>query len=456
MFSRGFLGVLPTKLVATIGRVCRPEEWPAVYVACSGTFRIERGLRALHEGIRLHSNDVSLFSTAVGRAALNDPLPFRFKGELAFIEELGLEAPRDRISAILVALNYAGFVRGKVVNRFKQAHAAHMRSSFRAYVADTRKRVDRVMDEIRIERYFGGDFRDHIEAAIEAKAGVLAFPPTFRGGYEKMFQFVHDNVEWDPPPYRLYDPEKETGDVLERLNASGIPFFFYTDHPVEGHKPQVMLEQKGKRPVFGYARAAGASYNRSVTKGKPFAYKAVDLAKLHKKTRLSIAPVPESHATFLRETYLKKTIAFGQGDYSVLVYLDDMLAGLISYRKPMTSASDVLYVLTDLATTREGRIAKLIARVATCREVVAPLERRLIRRFRKVRTTAFSDHPEAMKYRGSWAVETRKEVNALHGRYAINYLSDLRLEPAQSCFAWWWQRDGQREVAAARNRNPAG
>ena len=97
--------------------------------------------------------------------------------------------------------------------------------------------------------------------------------------------------------------------------------------------------------------------------------------------------------TFLRETYLKKTIAFGQGDYSVLVFIDDMLAGGVSYRKPLQSTSDIAYVLTDLATTREGRVAKLVARIATCQDALKPLERKLLRRFRRVRTTAYPTIP---------------------------------------------------------------
>ena len=180
--------------------------------------------------------------------------------------------------------------------------------------------------------------------------------------------------------------------------------------------------------------------------GKPFAYKSLDLMKLTKKSKVTVVPCAEGHMTFLRETYLKKTIAFGQGDYSVLVFIDDMLAGGVSYRKPLQSTSDIAYVLTDLATTREGRVAKLVARIATCQDALKPLERKLLRRFRRVRTTAYSDHPEAMKYRGSWTVESREEVNAAHGRYEINYLADLRPEPYQQQYEWWWKHNGEREV----------
>jgi hypothetical protein len=114
-----------------------------------------------------------------------------------------------------------------------------------------------------------------------------------------------------------------------------------------------------------------------------------------------------------------------------------------------------LYVLTDLAVTRQGRIAKLIARAATCRETIRPFEHKLIARFRSLRTTAYSDYPEAMKYRGSWTVEKREEVNGKAGRYAINYISEIRDESLAACFAWWWRRDGERHVAEAVGRADA-
>jgi hypothetical protein len=51
MFTRGFLGVVPTKLIETIASICKPQDWPAVYVACSGTFRTERGLLRKFPGL---------------------------------------------------------------------------------------------------------------------------------------------------------------------------------------------------------------------------------------------------------------------------------------------------------------------------------------------------------------------------------------------------------------------
>lgn len=453
VFTSGFLGVVPTKLIESIARLCEPQNWREVYVACSGTFRTERGLLSLHPKLVVRSNDVSLFSTALAQLALGKPLDFRFRDKLAFIEDCGLEEPEDRMAALLVALNFSAYVTGRP-NRFKQSRADHIREHFKTFVKEQRRSVDKLVAAMPIASYFGGDFRDHIEHAIEAGAGVIAYPPTFKGGYEKMFAVLHENCDWPEPPYRLFDP-KEIGEVLARLAQSPIPYFLYCDQAVDGHEPQAVLEQRGKRPIFGYARAANAaSYRAPSRRVQPFAYKPVEVAALKPDTIVTVLPAPEAQVSFLRQAFLKKGILFGEGDFSVLVYLDGMLAGAISYRRPM-AAGGHLYVLTDLATTREARIAKLIARIATSREAVRPMERKLISRFHEVKTSAFSEHPEAMKYRGSWKVEKREEVNTEAGRYAITYRSEIRAETLREAYQWWWRRDGEREVERARHRDQA-
>lgn len=447
MFTRGFLGVVPTSLIETIVDICQPQNWPAVYVACSGTFRTERGLLSKFPKLEVQSNDVSLLSTALGRAGSGKRLDFRFKGELAWIEDLALTASEDRIAAILLALTYSSYVKGSA-NRFKIEHRDHLRAHFADYVEGVRKTVRRTLDAMPIKGYFAGDFRDHIEAAIERRAGVIAYPPTFKGGYEKLFAFVHANVEWEEPDYRVFDPSADVRPVLERLDRSGVPFFLYLDQEIEGFSPQVRLKARGKRDIFGYGRARASSWRAPRSNAKPFAYEPVRLDRMHAGSRLAVLPAPETHISFLREAFLKRGIEFGTGDYGLLVFIDDMLVGAISYRKPLSSGHPLI-VLTDLTVTREGRLAKLVARVATCRDAFRALERKQLVRYPVLTTTVFSEYPESMKYRGSWKVHSREQVD---DRYKLIYRSEARAETLEACFAWWWRRDGEREVAAARRR----
>lgn len=453
MQFHGFVGSVPTDLIRTILRIAEPQKWSEVFVACSGTFRTERYLLALHPGTVVHSNDVSLFSTAIAKYALGEELEFTFKGDLAFLEEVGLADYSERVAAVIVAASMGAYGTGRP-NAFKAAHLAHYRRNFLEYVKATRAKLDLVKEELPIATYFGGDWLDHIEEAIRRGAGVIGYPPTFKGGYEKLFAFVNSNVEWLAPHYRIFDP-RDLPRVLDRLDSGDVPYFIYADQVIEGRKPVVEFKPKGRRTVYGYAKTERAGYLAASTRFEPFGYEPVDITKLTEKTQCCVVPSSVVRLNFLRHVYLKKSIAFAQGDAHMLVYLDNMLAGGIVYRLGRHAFAP-LEVLSDFATTREGRISKLIARLATTRTAVAVMERRMVERFTKLTTQAFSEYPVAMKYRGSWELTKRVEDDRQVTKYVLTYESEVRDEDPQESYAHWWRRDGAKQVAEARNRNPQG
>jgi hypothetical protein len=449
MQFRGFVGSVPTDLIQTILRIAQPEGWKEVFVACSGTFRTERCLLSVHPGMTVRSNDVSLFSNAVAEYALGRELPFRFVGDLAFIEDLKLPDYGARVAAVIVATSMGQYAVGRT-NTFKEAHLRHYHNRFEHYVTETRAKLDRIRDELPITSYFPGDWLEHIEEAKRCGGGVIGYPPTFKGGYEKLFAFVSKNVEWQPPEYSIFDPATMP-DVLEKLDQSDIPYFIYADQLIEGRKPVVEFNPKGKRTVYGYAHTERSGWLTSSTAQEPFAYEPVDISKLGPETKCRIVPASCRQLNFLRLAYLKKSILFAQGDAHMLVYLDDMLAGGIVFSLAR-QAFQPLEVMSDFSVTREGRIAKLVARLATTRAAVAVMERRMIERFQKVRTQAFSDHPVAMKYRGSYELTKRVEDDRQGAKYVLTYESEVRDDSPQEVYAHWWQRDGAKQVGDARDR----
>ena len=57
-----------------------------------------------------------------------------------------------------------------------------------------------------------------------------------------------------------------------------------------------------------------------------------------------------------------------------------------------------------------------------------------------------------MKYRGSWNAAKREEVNDETARWKITYVADTRLDSLDDVYAWWWKRDGRKQVEQARDR----
>src|SRR5262249_55597319 len=161
--------------------------------------------------------------------------------------------------------------------------------SFRTVLEATRAKLDSVKEELPIASYFAGDWLAHVDEAIDRGAGVIGYPPTFKGGYEKLFAFVNDNVEWTPPSYDIFDPASMP-QVLERLDQGGISYFIYADQQIEGRKPVVEFTPKGKRTVYGYANSNRTGYLASGTKFEAFGYDPVDITKLTDKTVCRVVP----------------------------------------------------------------------------------------------------------------------------------------------------------------------
>ena len=50
---------------------------------------------------------------------------------------------------------------------------------------------------------------------------VVAFPPTYKAGYERLYKRLHANVEWQEAAYRVWDP-KDIEAWLAELRDLGV------------------------------------------------------------------------------------------------------------------------------------------------------------------------------------------------------------------------------------------
>ena len=116
-----------------------------------------------------------------------------------------------------------------------------------------------------------------------------------------------------------------------------------------------------------------------------------------------------------------------------LVMLDGKLAGGIAYQRSQYGDVTDLYLLSDFSIVRAGKISKLIALLATSRELTRHVERVYGQRFTHLYTTAFTDKPISMKYRGVFEVSSRKPG-------MVNYVSEIRPDPLQQLYGIWWRR----------------
>ncbi|GMV18339.1 MAG: hypothetical protein AMXMBFR56_65630 [Polyangiaceae bacterium] len=430
-----FVGAIPRPVVEQALRVVDIAGATDVYCCCSGSFRLEQALGDKRPELKLHSNDVSLLSTAIGRHAVGDPLDFSFHGRLEFLQRFAGQGSLERLAALAIAVRL-GHYRGK--SHFARSHFAHYEAHAAEYVKQVQEKLIKYFSKLRIASFHARDFREHARAGIEAGAPVFAWPPTYKGGYEQLYRLIGENTTWAEPAYEVWDP-KQLGSWLCELEDAGGTYCVFADHEVEDapRRAAAVYKPGRARNIFLYtSRPRGASVRREPKPSKPFRYELVDPAQLGPTPpRIEAVRVGHTEMNFVKDKYLATGLAHSDGMMRWLIFLDGKLAGGFIYTMSSMGGSDPteVYLLCDFSVRQERRLSKLIAMLATGQDQIRVWERARLIRIKLLRTTALTDKPVSMKYRGIYELLSRKPG-------FLNYGSKVRDLGNAAIYADWYKR----------------
>ncbi len=277
-----------------------------------------------------------------------------------------------------------------------------------------------------------GDFRHQVARAVETGGGIAAFPPTYKGGYERLYKFVDENTEWPSPDYGVWDPDGLEGWIHELADA-GVRYCVISDQELETLEPAAVFRTDGRKAVYTYADSGGASVRSTEHRSRAFRYEIVDPWGIRPDSEVEIAPTRSEHMNYLKDRYLARGIDHVSGMASYLVYVDGGLVGGFIFARSRWGEQDRLYLLSDFAIVRDRKLSKLVAMLATSRDVIRPLETKLLQRIERVVTTAFTDRPVSMKYRGIFDLMARKPG-------MLNYGSEVREQSPAEIYGDWFRR----------------
>lgn len=409
-------------------------SWRRVYVGCSGTFRVEQVVNECFPDAICYGNDVSAVSCALGCAVTGKPFDLRFVRELDFLAVVNDKPPLCKLAALGIAELFAGL-------NLKTAYGQHVRRNILDHVAEllakNLERLQRLADNIRIEDFYPGDFTAQIERAAAGGGGFVSFAPTRNGGAD-LPRKIAANTVWSAPAYKVWDPDR-TPELIDRCREAGIPYAVYCDRRLEGCEPASLFEDRNGRQLYCYSQGR-SSYRNEHKKCRPFAYRPIVPARLTAETRVTVSQVGNDYAAFLKTVYLAKGINFEPAPVNYFLFLDGMLAGCVGYMQHKFDRYGGAYLKCDFSLSRERKLSKLIALLATSRDLIAPLRRAWWTDVRTVSTTAFTHKAVSMKYRGVFTVDKR-------GDGYINYSSPVRERGVQDLYRDWWERYGKQAGA---------
>ncbi len=464
-----FLGVVPSQCIEQMLVAVDFGSWGRVHTCCSGSFRIERALAAAHPTLPVVANDVSLFSCALGDYLTGAERRIEFVHDLSFIEEH--IAGRDfgwRVAAVMAALNLTRFAAGQS-NVYKTKHLAHLKGVLPATLEGCRRRLDELKGASNLAGFAAKDWRDHAMEAASEGHGIAAFPPFWMGGYEKMFEFIDQNVSWDAPAYDVYDPAT-LPQIVSEIEKSASPFFILSDQKFEAREPDFLFRVGYGVPHYGYIRGGRSSLRMlrpAISTSAPFGYKPIDVTKLGPNSVVRCVPVRNPQINFVRDVYLTAGLAHSNGELTYLIYVDEMLVGGAAYRRPnrnvpghnnFDSAHRITEILSDFSIVSTAKLSKLVAMIAVSRDLVRPMDAKRLRRTDLLTTNIQSEFPSSMKYRGVMKQIGRLESkNKDTGRpWRLTYVCEPVEKSPQQTYEVWWKKYGQKAIEQHLSRDSKG
>lgn len=247
-------------------------------------------------------------------------------------------------------------------------------------------------------------------------------------GYEKLYRKLDEVLDWDRPYYQVFDAARF--DEFTRLLVDRPHWMTLRDGPCEAlaqHLTAVVQTSPRARPVHVYSPAGKARLTRPAVRIDPV---AVPRLQELPQGSLTLARLSQAQLDALRSQYLGKNIVPSAGQLSLAVLAGGKLAGALSFALSPREWVDV-YLLSDFAVDAPvPRLSKLIAAVALSVEVRALLEQQYRQRVLAIGTTAFTDKPVSMKYRGVFELHSRKPG-------MLNYKAAAGRWTLQEVLTWW-------------------
>lgn len=448
-----FFGTVPTPCIEQIMHTVPFGDWPAAYVCCSGTFRIEQALTASFPDVAIHSNDVSLYSAVIANVLLGRAIAIKFTGRLAFLEVLTGDADFIyKAAGVMVAHEMSRFVKS---NPYNDSHFASYVDNVEFFVDKGVQKLTALCERVKLADYFSGDWIEHVDRAIEKGYGVASFPPFFFGDYEKQYQFLDSAIEWEAPSYELYQPSS-LGSIIDKVDDAGIPYCILSDQLFSHRKPVLEYVQGRKVPHYCYASTSRSSLRHLFNIPEAFQYTPLDITKIGPTSRVVVTHANYRHLNFLKDVYLAKSIIHSPGFMGFMVWVDEMLVGGIIYDASKfgatgLGASDVIYLLSDVCVTNAGHVSKLVAQIATSQTLVNEFNIRKLVRAKYLIPTARSKNRSSMKYRDIYERLSCRPADPPDdpGTNIIQYGSEVSPLTPQKMYKKWFKKHVYKKRSSA-------
>lgn len=430
-----FTGSVNADMRRVIDEIVSQWDVKDVYIGCSGNFTIENILKG--KGFRMHSNDVSLYSCAVGYYLTGQS--YRLEVQLPEFEWLTsyLGSNLDKLATIMLAMDMLdGY--GRPEPYFVRKRKAYIAQWERLHEA-TKEKILKALDGVQVQDFYPGDVLEFVKAPTEpSKCGFVSFPPTYKGGYERLYRSLQELFSWDEPEYEIFD---DNG--LEELEEGIMGFGEWItskDEKMENlaeYEVACVQTSLRSKPVYIYASSGKKRITAPKIQTRQLYIPRFGMNDvITPESELRVVRIEQQQMNTLRSLYLDPKIAPASALMNFAVLVDGKLIGAFAMSKGQYGIAEA-YMMTDFAIepTSYKRLSKLVLAAALSKEVKDIVEEQFKGRTYTVTTTAFTSKPVSMKYRGLFDLDSRKT-----NPDRLNYSAMLGRWTLKGALEWWTEK----------------
>jgi hypothetical protein len=425
-----FLGAVPAPVRQVLAGYARAIPGP-VRIIGAGNFTLAAALRAGGYVGDIVACDVSLYSCALGAFLSGGSLAAREREDCpdSLRGLLRAETPLDLAASVALLLDLRQVWKAR--NPYQLAVLAHYRQRWESLLETTRNKLRAFREQTGRLSFLAMDGFEVLDASPQSST-ILAFPPTYKRGYENLEKLLTAAVDWDRPVYR--EMTDQSLDLYRRI--AGFDGWFVVlekDLPevrsILGQPVAVLPRGRGKTTTVLARQAPRKVVLRHAIKSANIG-PVWSAARLVSEGRtLSLGLLSSRQTIRFNELFLSSRIDYFEGGValSLAFLLDGQAIGKADFCRSsqqwkLPGPGAMVYLMSDLAVpSLEPRLAKLVLLALLSREVRELVNRRLLDDFRWVGTTAFAQKPVSMKYRGVFKLHSRKDRK--EGGFALNYLA---------------------------------
>jgi len=286
--------------------------------------------------------------------------------------------------------------------------------------------------DFKIDSFHYGDFRDHIS---EARGTSLIFAPTYKGGYEKIYQTIEEVFEYERAVYSIFDSKAAGSIYLDILEKGKSIIYSDIDFKELSTYKRGVVQFPKKRNIFLYSNVSDKKYFFTTPESKKDLNAKIIPSdfSFSNSTKISIAKVQSELIFHYKHLFMSSRVNYSENeDFGIAFLADGMIFGFAGFNKFMSSEENLFLSSDFVFPSGEKRLSKLLIMLLLSKEIRKLLIRHYIHAYQGLKTSVYTEHPISMKYRGIFELLDRKKGKLV-------YQQEFKNEYINEVFIRWFK-----------------